>query len=118
MERLSSCGLEDIETYIQERDLIFAELQQFNPAPDQAAALHPQVLHITEMDTVITGRMTELRDEAKREMDKINRENVPSRCMSQAHIGMKVYFSTLIDKTKYPFIPQMNPLTINCLTIR
>lgn len=34
MERLSSCGLEDIETYMLERDLIFAELQQLNPAPD------------------------------------------------------------------------------------
>jgi len=74
MERLSGCGIEDIETYKQERDLIFAELQQLNPSPDQAAALRPQVLRIAEMDTVITGRMTELRDEAKREMDKINRE--------------------------------------------
>ena len=73
MERLSGCGIEDIETYKQERDLIFAELQQLNPSPDQAAALRPQVLRIAEMDTVITGRMTELRDEAKREMDKINR---------------------------------------------
>lgn len=72
-ERIYICELEDIEVYMQERDVIFAELQQLNPSPDQVAALRPLVLRIAELDTVITGRMTELRNEASQEIDKINR---------------------------------------------
>lgn len=71
--QMESCELEDMEIYMQQRDIIFAKLQSFNPSPDQAAAFRPQVLHIAELDTVITGRMTELRKEATKEIDKINR---------------------------------------------
>ncbi|MGM0884181.1 MAG: hypothetical protein ACQEXQ_24475 [Bacillota bacterium] len=58
---------------MQERDVIFADLQRLTPPLDQVAAFRPHILHIAELDTVITGRMTELRNEANDEINKINR---------------------------------------------
>lgn len=73
IERLDSCELEDIEIYMQERDVIFADLQRIAQPHEQVTAFRPHILRIAELDTVITGRMTELRDEANDEINKINR---------------------------------------------
>lgn len=71
--RIDSCNLEDLDVYMQERDLIFTELQQYTPTPDQATAYRSHFERIIEMDNVIIGRMTVLRNEANHEIVKINK---------------------------------------------
>lgn len=73
VQRMNECELEEIEAYMEARDIIFAELQQNVPAAEEIVALRNQVERILEMDTVITGRMTVLLTEANREISKINK---------------------------------------------
>ncbi|RCW44808.1 hypothetical protein [Paenibacillus prosopidis] len=95
IERIDSCKLEDIEVYMQERDIVFAELQQLIPAPDQVAAFRFEISRITEMDTIITGRMTVLRNEANHEIDKINRgKRSKSMYESASYVDDSLFFDT------------------------
>ena len=73
IERLASCELEDIESYMEERDALFAELQQHASQASPSAELRSLIASIQQQDKVITGRMTELRDEANAELDKLNK---------------------------------------------
>ncbi|WP_424766662.1 hypothetical protein [Paenibacillus sp. sgz302251] len=70
--RLDNSKLEDMERYMQEREMLFAELQQLPPVREHDTDTRALVLRITEMDAVIKGRMTVLRNEANHEINKIN----------------------------------------------
>lgn len=71
--RLDGCGLEEIEAYMEERGRIFTELKQL--VPDSASADQNRGLAVSmiEMDRIITGRMTQLSEEANRELNKLGR---------------------------------------------
>jgi hypothetical protein len=93
--KIDSCELEDMEEYMKERDQIFAELQQCTPTVEQAAALRPLTQRILESDTVITGRMTELYNEASDEIDKINKGKRSKTMYQSAYAGEdSLFFDT------------------------
>ncbi|NIK79335.1 hypothetical protein FHS15_004495 [Paenibacillus castaneae] len=80
---------------MQERDDLFTELEKVTLTPDQVAACRPIVLHIMELDNVITGRMTKLRNEANIEIEKINRgKRSKSMYESGAYGDDSLFFDT------------------------
>ncbi|MBD2868419.1 hypothetical protein [Paenibacillus arenilitoris] len=74
VSNLRGSVLEEIDAYMEERDRIFAELERLGPPSSSQVAEHrQQVERLFAMDRIIIGRMTELRDEANREIDKLNK---------------------------------------------
>lgn len=69
-ERLPSCGFEDIEAYMTERNIVFAELQK-QPASTVDAAVKKQMLQLKEMDKAIVLRMQGIRKQIGFEVEKI-----------------------------------------------
>ncbi|WP_141506454.1 hypothetical protein [Paenibacillus luteus] len=72
IERLGNCEMEELVLYMEERDELFAKLQQTTPDRTQVSAFRPLVELILKQDVVIMGRMMELRNNANQEIEKIN----------------------------------------------
>jgi len=68
--------MDDLGSYMLQRDGIFIELQRMRPTPAEAAALRSRVERILEMDAIIIGRMALLRSEAEAEMNKLSNGRV------------------------------------------
>jgi hypothetical protein len=97
IKQLEKCKLEDIEAYMEERNLLFADLQQLSLTPDQAVGFHLLGEQIQKQDSVIIGRMTELRVEADQEIDKLNKGKRSKSMYESASYGDDSLF---FDKKK------------------
>ena len=73
VDRIASCELEDMDAYMEERELLFNELQQRASGTNMTADIRVLLEQIHQHDSVITGRMMELRNAANVEIDKINK---------------------------------------------
>jgi hypothetical protein len=92
---MDSCVLEDLEAYMEKRDLLFAQLQEFVPSPKQVTAFRPFVVQIREQDAIIAGKMTELRNEANREIVKLNKgKRTKSMYESPSYGDDSLFFDT------------------------
>lgn len=72
IERLDSCEMEELVLYMEERDNLFAKLQETPPDREQVTTFRPLVEIILKQDVVIMGRMMVLRNNANLEIEKIN----------------------------------------------
>ena len=93
--RIASCELEDMDAYMEERDLLFAELQQLASGSLHTSETRSLVEHIQQQDSIITGRMLELRGEANAEIDKLNKgKRTRSMYDSGAYGDDSLFFDT------------------------
>lgn len=75
-ERITSCELEDMDAYMAERELLFTELQQLAAASGGiyvTPEIRQMLQQLEQHDSIIIGRMVELRNAANVEIDKINK---------------------------------------------
>ncbi|MBH5320627.1 flagellar protein FliT [Paenibacillus sp. GSMTC-2017] len=86
LEKIESSDLETFEAYTEQRDELFAKLQELTPTKEQVEKLQPLVRQIQSQDTIIVSRMTQLQQEASDELNKL-KVSQRSRSMYESSVG-------------------------------
>ncbi|MCU6708435.1 hypothetical protein M6D81_06870 [Paenibacillus sp. J5C_2022] len=90
--QLEQCDLESIEQYMEQRDELFTQLQKHEGIPAQNEAMKLLAAQIQKQDALIVQRMIRLRDEANREMVKLNQGKQTKSAYEAAPYGDDSFF--------------------------
>lgn len=97
VDGLESREHEELEEYMLQRSRLFQLLMEWEPTTAEKARYQELVARMLEMDGRIVSRMTQLRDEAESELNKISRGRTVKNTYDSAP---QYYDSQFFDKRK------------------